>query len=235
MVKSRGILPPKRWWTPEEEAYMREHYADTATEEIARVFGCKETRVLVKANKMHIFKSREFIAQVARERSNAPGHPSQAFRFSKGIVPANKGMKHEPGWSPGRMAESQFKPGTKPHTWVPVGSYRVVKNKNGGPELQRKVNDLPGPTYVRWKPVARLVWEAVHGPVPEGRIVVFKQGRKTTVLERITLDAVECITRLQLMQRNSIHTNCPPEIAEIARLRGVLHRHINRKTKDQAA
>jgi hypothetical protein len=34
------------------------------------------------------------------------------------------------------------------------------------------------------------------------------------------------------MRRNSIH-NYPPQLADIARLRGVLHRQINRRTKEE--
>jgi hypothetical protein len=125
------------------------------------------------------------------------------------------------------MAQTQFKDGSRPHTWVPVGSYRI----NGDGYLDRKVNDLPGPNTVRWKPVHRLVWSDAHGPVPEGCTVVFKPGRRTTVLELITVDAVECITRAELMARNSIH-NLPPALVEIHQLRGTLKRAINRKAKE---
>jgi len=223
---------PRRYWTPAEEDLLRTQYADSSTETLAALLGRSGRRVLAKANAMGLHKSREFIAAVARERSSRPGHPSQAFRFQKGLVPANKGVKHPPGWAPGRMAVGQFKPGSKPHTWVPVGSHRVVQKKNGGPELQRKVNDNTGPSSVRWKPVARLVWEAAHGPVPEGHIVVFKPGRRSTELDLVTLDALECITRVQLMRRNSVH-NLPPEFAEMARLKAVLHRVINTRTRKE--
>lgn len=226
MPKSRNILPPKRWWTPEEEQHMRDHYADTLTVDLARQFGCDPKRVLAKANSMGLHKSIALIAATARERTTRPGHGSHATRRQPGQEPWNKGSHYVAG---GRSAETRFKPGSRPHTWVPIGSYRIVEGV-----LERKVNDLPGPNTVRWKPVSRLVWEAEHGPIPAGHSVVFRPGRKTTDLALITPDALECLSRVELMQRNTIH-QLPPEFADIARLRGVLHRTINRKTKEAEA
>jgi hypothetical protein len=223
----------RRYWTPAEEALLRERYATTRTDELARQFGRPAGQVLRKANSMGLSKSRDLIVQMLREAVERPDHPSRAHRLKKGHVPANKGIKRPPGWAPGRMAEGQFKPGLKPHTWVPVGSLRIVNNKNGGPELQRKVNDDPGPSSVRWKPVARLVWEAEHGPVPDGMIVVFRPGMRTTDPDLITIDRLDCITRIDLMRRNSVH-NLPPEFAEVARLKAVLHRAINTRAKKEA-
>jgi len=222
----------RRYWTPADEAVLREHYADTRTSDLARTLSRTVNQVLAKAAAMGLHKSRDLIAQMTREAMQDPSHPARRARFQKGLVPANKGVKHPKGWAPGRMAATQFKPGSKPHTWQPIGSHRIVVNKNGGPELQRKVNDDPGPSGVRWKPVARLVWEAAHGPVPDGRIVVFKPGLRTIEHEQITLDRLECITRAELMQRNTIH-RLPPEFAEVARLKAVLHRVINHRARKE--
>lgn len=227
---AKTIRQPRRYWKPWEEEMLRLNYADSHNSDLAQVFGCTPERVAAKASAMGLKKSREYLAAEARKHTLKPGHPSHAYRFQRGAAPANKGVKHPPGWAPGRMREGQFKAGHKPHTWVPVGSYRIVKNKSGGEQLERKVNDMPGPTCVRWHPVHRLVWEAAHGPVPDGHIVVFKPGRRSTELEHITLDAVECITRVELMRRNTIH-HLPPEFAEVARLKAVLHRTINTKLR----
>lgn len=229
MPKSRNILPPKRWWTPQEEDLLRARYADTLTADLAQQLGCTTKRVLAKANAMGLRKSTELIAEIARQRAMQPGHGSRHTRIQPGQVPWNKGVKGSTGTHPNSRA-TQFQPGTRPHTWVPVGSYRLIE----GTILERKVNDLPGPNSVRWKPVTRLVWEAAHGPVPDGCVVVFKPGRQTIELERITLDALECITRIELMQRNSFRARLPPEWQHLVHLRGVLTRTINRKTKESA-
>ena len=78
----------------------------------------------------------------------------------------------------------------------------------------------------------RLVWEAACGAVPDGHIVVFRPGRKTTDPDKITLDALELLTRAENMRRNSVHSKYPPEVARLVQLRGALTRQINRKAKE---
>ncbi|MFM2058428.1 MAG: hypothetical protein RLY71_2813 [Pseudomonadota bacterium] len=223
MAKSKGILPPKRFWTAEEEALMREHYADSYTSALAKYFGCSVHRVLRKANAMGLSKSAELVAEIARIRTTAPGHGSQRTRIQPGAEPWNKGRSFEAG---GRSVETRFQHGNKPHTWVPVGSLRIVEGT-----LERKVNDLPGAHTVRWKPVHRLVWIEAHGEVPPGHLVVFKPGRKTLDPALITLDAVELVTREQHMLRNTVH-RYGPEIASIHRLRGLVRRQINHQANE---
>jgi hypothetical protein len=217
----------RRRWMDWELQLLRQSYATYRSEAIAAVLGRPVGTVHQKAAKLGLAKDRAAIAQWAREELQDPDHGFRRAQFAKGHVPANKGTRRA-GFAPGRMAETQFKKGAKPHTWVPVGSYRT----NGDGNLERKVNDLPGPNHVRWHPVHRLVWEAAHGPVPPGHVVTFKPGRRTTELNLITLDAVELITRRERMTRNSVHTVYPPELARVARLRGLLTRAINRKAKE---
>jgi hypothetical protein len=228
MAKSRNILPPKRWWTAKEEAYMREHYADTLTVDIAARFGMTAKRVLAKANAMGLHKSRELIAETARQRSMSPDYGGRRTQIKPGQAPWNKGVPGSTGTHPNTRA-TQFKPGMKTPTWKPIGSYRVVEG-----QLQVKVNDLQGPSAMRWHPVSRVVWEAAHGPIPDGHKVVFKPGRATLDPALITLDAIELVSCAELMRRNSYHTTLPPELARVVHLRAVLSRVINRKTKEAA-
>lgn len=223
MTKSRGIRPPKHFWQPWQEDFLRQNYANALTVDLAKVLGMAVKRVLAKANAMGLHKSVELIAETARQRTLQPGHGSHATRIKPGQQPWNKGTHYVAG---GRSAETRFKPGKRPHTWVPVGSYTVVEGV-----LEQKVNDLPGPKHVRWKPVHRLVWEKEHGPVPSGHAVVFRPGRKTTDPAQITPDALELLSRAQLMARNTCH-NMPPELARLVQLRGVLNRTINAKAKE---
>lgn len=228
-TKSRNILPTKRWWTDIEVELLTRNYADSRTEDLATVLGRPVKYVLAKANALGLRKSRELIAQISREKMADPAHGGRTTQFQKGIVPQNKGKKMPPGWAPGRMAQTQFAKGSRPHTWVPVGSYTV--NPDG--HLEQKVNDDPGARHVRWKPVHRLVWEAAHGPVPAGHAVVFKPGRFSAVLEHITLDAVELVTRAELMRRNTIH-RYPTELKQLIHLKGALKAQITRRLKTEA-
>lgn len=216
----------RRFWSEVDLELLRRNFADSHTADLASVLNRKPAQVLAKANSMGLHKCRDFIAEVARQRSAVPGHGGVATRFKPGLVPANKGLRR-PGFAPGNMARTQFKPGSRPHTWVPVGSFTVIDGT-----LEQKLNDDPRPKNVRWKAYHRIVWERANGPVPAGHVVAFKPGRKSLDPELITLDAVELITRKQLALRNSIH-NLPGELAEVCRLRGSLKRAITQRQKDK--
>ena len=230
MTKSRGILPPRRYWSDQEIELVRQRYADTPTAELAAQLGRPADAVYRLATKLELKKDPALLSAMARERSARPDHGGRATRFQKGLVPPNKGKKMPKGWAPGDMATTQFKKGHKPHTWVPVGSLTV--NPDG--ILDQKVSEEPGPRHTRWKPVHRLVWERANGPVPEGHVVVFRPGRKTTDPALITLDALELIPRTELMKRNSFH-NWPKPLEEVVLLRGRLQRQINKRAKEAEA
>lgn len=218
----------RSFWTEVEVEMLRRHYACARTVDLAQALGRTVERVLAKANALGLRKSTEVIAEIARERTARPDH---ATRIQPGSTPWNKGLKGVVGVQPECRA-TQFKPGSRPHTWVPIGSYRVTADG----VFERKVNDEPGPTSRRWKPVSRLVWEEQFGPVPVGHLVVFKAGcrpARLDDLEAYTVERLECITRRQNMQRNSIH-KYGPDIARLQKLRASLNRQINRAAEAAA-
>ena len=111
---------------------------------------------------------------------------------------------------------------------VPVGSYRV----NADGYLDQKISDQPGPQNLRWKSVHRLVWERTHGPVPHGHAVCFKPGRRSTDAAEITVDALEPVTRRDLMLRNTYH-RYGKDVAKLVQLRGALTRQINKRARQE--
>lgn len=133
-----------------------------------------------------------------------------------------------PGFAPGRMAATQFRPGQDPPNTLPIGSYRFDKDGT----LQRKINNDKGNNSKRWRGVHELVWIAEHGPVPPKHIVIFKPGRRTAVLEEIILDAVECISLAENMKRNTRH-NLPKELSDLIGLRAQITRQINKRIKNE--
>lgn len=221
-------MAESRYWTGDELSVLRARYAGERTADIARDLGRSCSALHAKAAALGLRKDIEVIAAIARDRSAWLDHGSRRTRFQPGLVPWNKGKPGSTGHHPATRA-TQFRPGSKPPNWAPVGSYRI----NAGGILDLKVNDLPGPNNVRWHPVHRLVWQAAHGPVPAGHVVVFRPGMKTTELDKITLDALELITRAENMRRNSVHTNYPPELARCVQLRGALVAAINRKARKE--
>ena len=74
--------------------------------------------------------------------------------------------------------------------------------------------------------VHKLVWEAAHGPVPQGHIVVFRDSNR----RNFDLANLECISQAENMRRSSLH-RYPPEIVQAMQLRGALNRNINDRRK----
>jgi hypothetical protein len=211
---------------------LREWYPQYAGEVVAGGLDIPLAAVYSKAAKLGLRKSAEFLASdMAGRIQRGKEHPSMiASRFKPGIVPWNKGKHVIAG---GRSAETRFKPGSVPHTTLPIGSLRTVRGGSKNPELllEQKVTDLPGPYNVRWQPVHRLVWIKANGPVPEGHIVVFRHGMRTTVLEEITLDRLECISRAENARRNHPRSKSP-ELAALVQLKGAITRQVNRISRE---
>lgn len=219
----------RKRWSDDEVALLRWGFADSRTDDIARALGRSYSAVAEKAANMGLRKSAAYLASPEAHRLD--GVKGLSTRFKPGTTPWNAGKPGGTGTQAGCRA-TQFKKGRPPEqaaNYVPIGTERVCADGY----LERKVTDDPGMVPARrWVAVHRLVWEAAHGPVPAGHIVVFRPGRKTTDVDQITLDALELVTRAENMRRNSVHSKYPPEIARLVQLRGALTRQINRKAKE---
>lgn len=209
-------------WTQEMDDHLRAFYATSPTAALAEQLGVATTAVYGRAHKLGLLKSPGFLSSVASDRWRV-GHTSDGGRFRKGHIPWSTGTKGVVGTHPNSAAH-HFKPGAMNgqanYNYKPIGSLRISKDG----QLQRKVRD-DGPTPRRWISVARLVWEAAHGPVPRGKVIRFRDGQATTDEARITLDRLECISQRENMRRNSCHT-LPPEAAKAVQLRGAINRRI---------
>lgn len=215
-------------WPPKAVAALKRRYPHEPTAAIAADLGFTVSAVYQKARNLGLKKSEKYLASPSACRLRRGDKVGAAHRFLPGHVPANKGIK---GWQAGgRSAETRFKPGNSPHTELPVGAYRF-EHKTG--TLQRKIGTAKGSNSKRWRGVHELVWIAAHGPVPPGHIVIFKPGQRTTVLEEITLDRVECVSLAENMRRNSYHNRYPKEIGLAIQARGALIRKINRAERAQ--
>lgn len=208
-------------------------YRDHSAAECAEALGVTLGAIHNRVHFLGLSKSPEWISERTR-RLWAEGRLEGARRtqFRKGEAPANKGRPQREWMDPEaiqRTKATRFKP-RQPHecrNYRPIGSLRLSKEGY----LERKVTDDHPVPARRWVGVHRLVWEQAHGPVPRGHAVVFKPGRRTTVEDEITLDRLECITRAELMRRNSYHTRYPKEVAQLIQLRGALNRKINTRQR----
>lgn len=210
-------------WTAAEIEQLRALYPHLPTAEVAQRIGRKLEAVYSQAEKQGIRKSAEYLASPHACRLRRDDSPGIRFRFKKGHVPANKGVK---GWQAGgRSLETQFKKGYRGgkalEKYQPIGAERLTKDGY----LQRKVND-DMPLQARWQMVHHLVWRAAGRDLPPGYCLVFINGDKTD----IRLENLQAISRSENMRRNTVQ-NLPPALVEIVRLRAQVVRKIN-KTKE---
>lgn len=209
-----------RHYTAAEDELLRALYPVTPTPAIAQRLGRPESSVYQRAQKLGLRKDRQYLREQHGPRCREVG---MATRIKAGTEPWNKGLHYVAG---GRSKETRFKPGSKPHTWRPVGTYGVMDGY-----LRVKVSDATG-TAADWRYVHHLVWEAAHGPIPTGMTVAFRTGKPITDLGQITADKLELLTRAELMARNSVHRH-GPEIAGLSQLRGAIKRQINRRQRQE--
>lgn len=211
----------RRPWTSQDIATLRRLYAETPTQALADSLGRSLKMVYEKAKRLGLRKAPHYMREQHGARARLVG---EGTRFQPGQPAWNKGMSYVPG---GACADTQFKPGNTPHNWVPVGSLRI--NRDG--YLDRKISDERRGAR-DWEAVHRLVWKEAHGEIPAGHVVVFRPGRASTVLEDITLDALELVTRQELMRRNTVH-RYPEDVKVAIRQLGVFRRKINKRTKHE--
>lgn len=101
--------------------------------------------------------------------------------YQKGHAPGNKGKKLEEYIDdPERVANikrrisaTQFKKGQHPANELPVGA--IVTNDEG--YLLRK-KQMTGKLWDRWEFLHRAVWREHYGEIPEGMMIVFRDGNR---------------------------------------------------------
>lgn len=217
----------RRMWTADELAVVRELYPNTLTAAIARKLGNGRTagKVYAIARKLRLHKSAEFMASSDACRLRRGDNVGAQFRFGKGHVPANKGLRR-PGFAPGRMKETQFKKGQFPVNRDPefyvLGALRV--NTDG--YIDMRVSFEKG--ALGWKALHTILWEDANGPVPVGYALCFKDRDKLNV----ELANLELLSRADLLRRNSIH-NLPPALRRTINTLGALKRRINREEQNR--
>lgn len=207
-------------WSHEDEVKLISLYPDTPMPELIKAFQRPYWSIYNKAYQLGLKRSETYLASEHACRLRRENNPGTGTRFQKGQTSWNKGISFHSG---GRSAETQFAPGTMPHNHVPIGSERITRDGI----RQRKTHD-DGPPQRRWKSVHMILWEDLHGPVPPGHIVVFRD-RNTANIE---IDNLELITRAENMRRNTIH-RYPPELKSTIRQLGKLKKAISEASNEK--
>ncbi len=223
-IAKNGPLNGSRW-TPEQIKRFCELYPSRPTKDVAKAVGHSASSCFHMAKRHGLKKTPAYLGIMLRRLSTKLKESGKAHRFPQGHVPANKGLRR-PGYSPGRMRETQFKKGQMSGAaqwkWVPIGTEVI----DDGGYLKRKVSDdRTKPSRFNWRYVHILLWEETYGPVPPGYALKFIDDDRGNV----TLNNLCLVSRADLARLNVMWNRYPRELAEVIQLRGALNRHINRR------
>lgn len=218
MTKSLGINKQKKYWTEEELVILKYLYPCTFTKTLATFFNCRLEQVYQQAKRHNFKKNVWYKATPMAQRLRRGDELGKPYRFKKGQVPLNKGIK---GISYEGMKATQFKPGQKPPNHKPVGTVRICA-KDGYLSIKMEEGKR------QWVQLNRMIWERMNGSIPDGYVVTFIDGNKQNCK----------ITNLTLMSfkenalRNSVH-RFGKEIAQIYSLKAQINRQINKHERLQ--
>ena len=218
MITEKQQRKSRTVWTDDQLATLKLTYPNFKTEDVAYIVGHSIAATYGKANSLGLEKSEGYLTSPAACRLRRGGNVGAETRFKPGNPSWNAGLKIG---SKGRSALTQFKPGQRPINTKPIGSERLMDGY-----LQRKMTETGYPPR-DWVPVHVMLWQQHHGPLPAKHCVIFKDGDKTNIV----IENLECLSRRDLMKRNSIQ-NLPKELIELVQLRGVLTRQINKRSRN---
>lgn len=216
MTKSLNKIAKRIVWTADMDAVMASRYPNVRSALIAEQLGVSLSAVYNRASTLGLEKSEAFKASPESCRLRRGDEVGKAFRFKKGQVPPNKGVK---GISYPGMAATQFVKGEKPANYKPVGSTRIC-SKDG--YVLIKIAE----GMFQWKHLHRIVWERMNGPIPKGFLVSFiDRSPLNWKITNLTL-----ITKKQNALRNSVH-NYGKDIAQLYILKSQITRQINKRKR----
>lgn len=208
-------------WTRRQVAYLKRHYADTALGVLMEHTQHSQKAIYAKVRALGLRKSQAFRQAFGHRVSASP--KSQACRFSKGHVPANKGKRETEFRSREaieRCAATRFKKGDRPHNTRPVG-YECFRRQKSKGYVYIKVRDgEPMVLKHRW------VWEQAHGEIPEGYNVTFRDGDS----RNCELDNLELVSREEAGRRQ-IRSETPGQRAARCEKACEMRRRMIRRDK----
>ncbi|MCL4882627.1 HNH endonuclease signature motif containing protein [Streptococcus suis] len=161
-----------RLLTAEQHDYFVNIQEGRSAKEVAKAMN-NQFGICLNANQVKNYRRNHGL------KSGLTGH------FEKGRIPHNKGKKY-PGMYPN---SGQFKKGSKPINWVPVGTVRYTTD--GYPKIKIAEPNI-------WKQMHRKVWEEHHGPIPSGHAVVFLNGDKTNW----DISNLACLSKNEVVRMN---------------------------------
>lgn len=210
-------------WTKELEDRLIKIYPNTLTQDIADEFNMSLTTIRNAAFRLGLKKDKEWIRENSKHNYQF-NEGAKKNQIKKGAVPPNKGKKQTEYMSKEsieKASKTRFKKGSTPHNTYEDWKEVLTKDSNGSFYWKIKV---PGESRLIYKNI--WLWEKNYGKIPNNHAVVFKDGNT----ENCVIDNLECISRAELMSRNTIH-QYPEELKETIRLKNKIIKKLKIKNK----
>lgn len=184
------LVKRRRKFSPDQERFLRKNYTDRSFAELTAIF-------------IERYGNEKTEQQIKTYIHNHGINSGRSGRFEKGHKPWNTGTKGQ-----GLTGENSgsFKKGNAPANRKQLGSERIC-SKDGFILIKvAERNPYTGcPTRYKCKHVH--VWEQAHGPVPEGMVVLFKDGDRLNC----DVDNLILISRSELLRLNKNGYNKAPD------------------------
>lgn len=198
-------------FTLEEDEMIKENYLKLPIKTLGKIMNRSFCGISKRLEELNLV-----IPEEVRAERKAKG------MFRKGQEPPNKGKKMDPEQYE-KSKHTFFQKNHIPHNakkdWCEV----VRKDSSGRCYILIK---LPGRRKLSFKHV--WIWEEKNGKVPDDHAVVFKDGNTLNCV----IENLECISRVELMKRNSIY-NYPEELIRAIQLKNAIKRKVNKLKKQQ--
>lgn len=224
----------RKIWTKRDDALLRKHYPKKNTDYLQKLFKCTASSVYQRADKLGLKKDAAYLLRKNQRlgRKLANSEASKKSRFQKGLIPPNKGMKQTEYMSKEGIARTEatrFQKGGLPPTTLHDGAVTIRTDKYRDGKTQRQYKWIRI-DKAKWVMYHVHIWTKKHGPVPLGKIVIFKDGNSMNC----KLSNLKLISLEDNMRRNTIH-RYPAELKSLIRLQGKLKRIINEKQNRRSA
>lgn len=201
----------RRFWTQKEIEILQEIYPEVYSKEAARILNKNLHSVYNKAFALKLKKSDSFMEMKKEKEAQTLRIHGVKSRFKKGQPAHNKGLPMQEHVKE-KIKHTQFKKGSIPPNVKYDGHERI---------------DVDGYVLFRLSPgnyvyKHRHLYEQVHGAIPEGYIIIFKDGNKLN----FDINNLQAITKRENMLRNSIQ-RFPEELKSVIFLVKKINKYAN--------
>lgn len=167
ILEAEGYRPKRYRWTEDEVRLLRKLYPHVDAKIIARKLKRPVCSIYGKVHKLQLKKSAKWWKDKRAYWAKLLQRKGRPYRFKEGHVTWNEGLK---GLKFPGSEKGQFKKGQRSVRWNGYrnGMIVIIRDKTG--RLYKRIRLRPG----KWEYYQRYLWKKHRGPIPRGKLVVFK-------------------------------------------------------------